>query len=102
MMSFNADPAVAHGGMRAVLFFLLVFAYIDGEFDRTERAFVRDFIDKLVARRAVELYAADAASRGYALPRWKAHYYQVMDGIEHEIRGYLTESVAEGESAAGF
>jgi hypothetical protein len=102
MMSFSSDAAVADVEMRAVLFVLLGFAYIDGEFDSTERAFVRDFADKLVARRAVEMFASDAASRGYALPRWRAHYYQVMEGIEHEIRGYLTESVAEGESAAGF
>ena len=55
MMSFNADAAVAEQEMRAVIFILLAFAHIDGDFDARERAFIRDFTDRLVERRADEL-----------------------------------------------
>lgn len=101
-MSFSSDAAAADVEIRAVLFILLGLAYIDGTFDADEQDFIRDFADKVVERRAAEIFASDSASMGYAVPRWKAHYYQVIAGIDHEIKSHWTESVIEGESAAEF
>jgi uncharacterized tellurite resistance protein B-like protein len=102
MMSFSADASSADVEIRAVLFILLGAAFIDGTFDQSERALVRDIVDQMVERRAAEVLGSDPSTHGYAVARWKAHYFQVMTGIEHEIRAYFTESVPEGETTASF
>jgi len=102
MVVFSSDARVAEIEMRAILFVLVAFAYIDGSFDVTERAFIRDTIDRLVEQRAAESFAADPGARAAIVPRWKAHFYHATDGIEHDVRADFTESVAPGESAAQF
>ncbi|MFO0755085.1 MAG: metallophosphoesterase family protein [Byssovorax sp.] len=102
MMSFSRDAHAADLEMRAVLFILVAFSYIDGSFDAAERDFVRDVVDELTERRAAELFGAESADRQGALHRWRAHFYQVLSGMEHEVRAHFTESVAEGESTADF
>ncbi len=102
MVVFSSDARVAEIEMRAILFVLVAFAYIDGTVDHTERAFIRDTVDRLVEQRATESFGADAAARAAVLPRWKAHFYHAAEGIEHDIRADLTESVGPGESAVQF
>ena len=102
MMSFSRDAHAADLEMRAVLFILVAFAHIDGTFDGAERGFIRDVVDELSERRADELFGRGAPERADVLPRWKAHFYHVVTGMEHEVRSHLTESVAEGESSSQF
>ena len=102
MMSFSRDAHAADLEMRAVLFILVAFAHIDGSFDGAERGFIRDVVDELSERRADELFGRGAPERADVLPRWKAHFYHVIAGMEHEVRSHLTESVAEGESSSQF
>jgi hypothetical protein len=72
MVVFSSDARVAEIEMRAILFVLVAFAHIDGSVDVTERAFIRDTIDRLVEQRAAESYAGDPAARSAIVPRWKA------------------------------
>jgi hypothetical protein len=102
MVSFHPDAHVADLEMRAVLYVLVAFAYADGRFDAAERSFVRDTIDGLLAQRARELFGDDVAAANGSLPRWRSHFYDAVNGMEHEIRADSTESVAEGESSAQF
>ena len=48
--------------MHAVIFYLTTFGYIDGDFDATEKSFVRDYIGKLVAQRADDAMPERATS----------------------------------------
>src|SRR5882672_7059540 len=98
MLSFSAEPRAAEHEMRAMLFILVAVAHADGHFDASERAFLRDTVDALVERRARESFPADAASQADMVPRWRAHFYGAIAGIENEIRAGLTESVPVGES----
>ncbi len=102
MVVFSPDARVAEIELRAILFVLVAFAYIDGVVDASERAFIRDTIDRLVEQRAAESFAADPAARSAIVPRWKAHFYHAASGMEHDVRADFTESVASGESAAQF
>ncbi len=102
MVAFSSDARVAEIEMRAILFVLVAFAYIDGTVDASERAFIRDTIDKLVAQRAAESYAGDAQAQASIVPRWRAHFYHAVEGMEHDIRVDFTESVSLGESAQSF
>lgn len=102
MFTFSPDARKAEQEMRAVLFVLIAFGHIDGHFDESERAFVMNVVSQLIDRRAAELYGADDAGRVNAIPAWRAHFFHTMSGMEHEIRSWFTESVAQGESAAQF
>ena len=51
-LTFSTDPVVAEQEMRAVIYYLTAFGFIDGEFDASERGFIREFIKGLVESRA--------------------------------------------------
>ncbi|HEY4117377.1 MAG TPA: metallophosphoesterase family protein [Byssovorax sp.] len=102
MVSFSSDARAAELEMRAILFVLVAFAFVDGTFDASERAFVRDTVDALVERRAAESFGGDESAKGDVLPRWRAHFYNAVSAIEYEIRASLTESVAVGESLGEY
>ena len=69
MITFHADPHVAEQQMRAIIFYLTAFGYIDGDFDASEKRYVKDYVGKLVVQRA-------QAALG---DRIEAHY----DDIKH-------------------
>ena len=52
MLTFSRDPNVAEQQMNAIIFYLTAFGYIDGEFDRAEKTFVKIYIRQLVTARA--------------------------------------------------
>ena len=52
MLTFSTNPEVAEQQMNAIIFYLTAFGYIDGEFDFTEKTFVRIYIRQLVTARA--------------------------------------------------
>src|SRR5712671_7481655 len=60
MLTFSSDGPTADKQMRAVIFYLTTFGYIDGDFDASEKEFVRDYVRKLVAHR-VEQAGLDGA-----------------------------------------
>jgi hypothetical protein len=99
--TFSHDPRVAEEQMHAVIFYLTTFGYVDGDFDVAERAFIRDYVGKLVERRARDAGLDDAA-RADVVPRLVAHFDEVLAGIDDEIKALFTESVAEGEDHARF
>ena len=49
MLTFSQDGPTADKQMRAVIFYLTTFGYIDGDFDASEKDFVREYIRKLEA-----------------------------------------------------
>jgi hypothetical protein len=64
MMTFSRDPKRAEQELHAVIFYLVTFGYIDGDFDSREKAFVKDTIRKLVEHRAnAAMPEADALVR---------------------------------------
>lgn len=52
MLTFSSDPQRAEHEMHAVIFYLVTFGYIDGDFDAAEKGFVREIIRKLIEHRA--------------------------------------------------
>lgn len=88
--------------MNAIIYYLTAFGYIDGDFDGSERGFVRDYIAKLVEARAVSALGEDLRPHQDIIGRWIAHFHEVMDSIDREIQDYFTESVAESEDTQKF
>lgn len=103
MMSFSPDPKVAEQQMHAIIYYLTAFGYVDGEFDSSEKGFLRDFIGKLVAGRAEQAMSGrDPALMAEIVEKWTKHFHEVLDGIDAEIKDNLDEPTAEGEDSQAY
>jgi hypothetical protein len=103
MMPFSSDPKVAEQEMHAIIYYLTAFGYVDGDFDSTEKGFLRDYIGKLVAGRADQAMPDDASDlKRELVAKWTGHFHEVMDGIDREIKENLDEPTADGEDSKAF
>ena len=73
MLTFSTNPDVAEKQMRAIIFYLTAFGYIDGDFDVAEKTFVRSYIRQLVTARAkAAMPDADAKTRDELVAKFAA------------------------------
>jgi hypothetical protein len=102
-MHFSDDPKVAEQQMHAIIFYLTTFGHIDGDFDDGERSFVRGHIRKLVSGRAeLAMPGANDEARAEIVERYTAHFHEVFEGIDANIKDLLTEAVAKDEERDVF
>src|ERR1700689_3923888 len=98
MLTFSTNPDVAEQQMNAIIFYLTAFGYIDGEFDFTEKTFVRIYIRQLVTARANMLMtAADAKTRDDIGNRFVSHFHEVFEQVDRSVGDLFDEAVADGE-----
>ncbi len=103
MLTFSSDPDVAEQQMNAIIFYLTAFGYIDGNFDFTEKTFVRIYIRQLVTARARAMMPdADAATRDEVISRFVAHFLEVFEQIDRSVADLFDEAVADGEDVERF
>jgi uncharacterized tellurite resistance protein B-like protein len=103
MLTFSTNPDVAEQQMNAIIFYLTAFGYIDGEFDFTEKTFVRIYIRQLVTTRAKVLMPdADAKTREDVINRFVAHFHEVFEQIDRGVKELFDEAVADGEDVEKF
>src|SRR5262245_12845099 len=103
MLTFSSDPDVAEQQMNAIIFYLTAFGYIDGNFDFTEKTFVRIYIRQLVTARAKAMMPdADPATRDEVISRFVAHFHEVFEHIDRSIKDLFDEAVADGEDVDKF
>ena len=103
MLKFSEVGAEAEKQMRAVIFYLTTFGYIDGDFDESEQQFVRDYIVKLVEHRvdgAVD--PQDHALRTELVAKYSQHFLEVFESINQQVGELFTESVATDEDPRAF
>lgn len=102
-MKFSTDPTRAEQQMHAIIFYLTTFGYIDGDFDASERTFVRDYIRKLVRHR-VDTGVADADEKLKAelTEKFTKHFHEVFEGIDRHVKDLFTEAVARDEEQDAF
>jgi len=99
MLTFSKDPEVAEQQMNAIIFYMTAFGYIDGDFDLSEKAFVREYIGRLVEKRAEDAMPnAAAAVRAEVVQRFVTHFHEVFEEIDAEVRGLFDEVVADDAS----
>lgn len=101
MMDFNSDPYIAEQQVRAVIFCLVAFAYIDTDFALSEKQFIRDYLGKLADNRAKKALGEDIP-RDDMVDKWTKHYHELLDEYDAVVRGHFTESVADGETTSQF
>ncbi|MBA3463768.1 MAG: serine/threonine protein phosphatase [Deltaproteobacteria bacterium] len=103
MLQFSQNPDLAEQQMNAIIFYLTAFGYIDGDFDFTEKTFVRIYIRQLVTARAkAGMPDADAKTRDEVINKFVGHFHEVFEQIDHSVRELFTEAVADGEDVEKF
>jgi calcineurin-like phosphoesterase family protein len=103
MLTFSTNPDVAEQQMNAIIFYLTAFGYIDGEFDFTEKTFVRIYIRQLVTARAkAAMPDADARTRDEVINKFVAHFHEVFEQVDRGVKGLFDEAVADGEDVEKF
>jgi len=103
VITFSTDPLRAEQQMHAVIFYLVTFGYIDGDFDAKEKSFVKDIIRQLIEHRATDAMP-DAAKdvRDEVITKYTRHFHEVFEGIDQNVKDLFTESVSEGEDPKAF
>ncbi len=103
MITFSTDPLRAEQQMHAVIFYLVTFGYIDGDFDAKEKSFVKEIIRQLIEHRATDAMP-DAAKevRDEVITKYTRHFHEVFEGIDQNVKDLFTESVSEGEDPKAF
>ncbi|MBL4635652.1 MAG: metallophosphoesterase [Kofleriaceae bacterium] len=103
MLTFSTNPDTAEQQMNAIIFYLTAFAYIDGDFDRSERVFIQDYIRKLVVSRADQAMADTSEEiRTEISDRFTTHFLEVFEQTDNYIIELFTEVVADGEDVDSF
>jgi uncharacterized tellurite resistance protein B-like protein len=103
MLTFSTNPDVAEQQMNAIIFYMTAFGYIDGDFDFTEKTFVRIYIRQLVAARANHaLPDADAKTKDEVVQKFTQHFHEVFEQIDRGVKGLFDEAVADGEDVEKF
>ena len=101
MLKFSSNGPEAEKQMRAVIFYLTTFGYIDGDFDAAEKDFVRGYIKKLVVHRVAGA-GLDAKTSAELTTKFTTHFLEVFEGIDRQVMELFTEAVAEGEAQDTF
>lgn len=101
MLKFSSNGPEAEKQMRAVIFYLTTFGYIDGDFDAAEKEFVRGYIKKLVVHR-VQSAGIEGATAAELTTKFTTHFLEVFEGIDRQVMELFTEAVAEGEAQDTF
>jgi hypothetical protein len=103
MLTFSTNPEVAEQQMNAIIFYLTAFGYIDGEFDFTEKTFVRIYIRQLVTQRAqTAMPDADPKTREEVINRFTTHFHEVFEQVDRDVGALFDEAVADGEDVEKF
>lgn len=103
MITFSTDPRRAEQEMHAVIFYLVTFGYIDGDFDAAEKGYIRDTIAKLIEHRAKSAMPdAPDDVRGEVVRKYTAHFHEVLEGIDQNVKDLFTESVSASEDPKAF
>jgi hypothetical protein len=103
MLTFSHDPDIAEQQMRAIIFYLTAFGYIDGDFDLTEKTFVKIYIRQLVEARARDAMPdASEQDRQAVAAKFVTHFHEVFEQIDRDIRSLFTEVVADDEKVEEF
>src|SRR5688572_19089512 len=103
MIKFSTDGNRAEQEMHAVIFYLVTFGYIDGDFDAQEKQFVRETIRRLIEERAHDAMPdAPPAVRAEIVDKYTKHFHEVFEGIDQNVKELFTESVSDNEDPRAF
>lgn len=99
MLALSADPDLAQEQMSGIIFYLVTFGYIDGHFDPSEMAFIKDVIRQVVEFRVDHPpEGAEAGDRDEQIALYLGYFEDMLKLVEEEVIELMHESVTEEES----
>lgn len=101
MIQLSRDLKTAERQMRALIFYLLAFGYIDGDFDDSERAFILETIEEMTRRWSKDR-VKDPVRRAKVIERFEARFKTVFKAMNRYIEDLFTESVTDEETLDEF
>ena len=93
MLTFRKHGPEAEKQMRAVIFYLTTFGYIDGDFDEAEKEYVRGYVRKLVEHRVSGVGRA-VAGQGAAERQGRRHGVLLMVELGDLREGILPQDLS--------
>lgn len=102
MIGLSDDPQLAERQMTALIYYLTTFGYVDGDFDPSERKVVRSFIERLITARVSEALPSPTALRRELIAKFSAHFNEVLEWVDSQVRAMFDESVARDEPQEAF
>ncbi len=103
MVELSSDTTLAAQQMRALIFYLVTFGHIDGDFDDREKAAVRDMIATLVERHSNRVGpSGDELARAQDVERQTRIFHEALDAIDENVSDLFSESVSTGEDPKEF
>ncbi|MBN1944042.1 MAG: serine/threonine protein phosphatase [Bradymonadales bacterium] len=101
MIEFSRNSDMADEQARAVMYTLITFGYVDGDFDITEKEFIRDYIEQMAEWRVMADDVPYSSRQAYA-DRYHRHFLRVFESIDAYVKSLFTEAVANGEDIHHF
>jgi hypothetical protein len=105
MMQFSRDPREAEKQVHAIIYYLITFGYIDGDFDLSEKEFIKEYIKQIVDQKLRQGGAYDELPKK-ALEALQAeqeeHYILVFEQLDESIQELFNEVVDRQESVQDF
>lgn len=105
MMEFSRDPRESERQIQAIILYLTAFGYVDGEFDSSEKAFIREYIAKIVAHKLGQNEAYQSLppeALNQIRQEQEEHYNQVFEMFDAGVQEDLTEAVTRDETPESF
>ena len=103
MIRFSSDPDRAAQQMDGILFYLTTFGYVDGDFDESEKEYVRGYIRKLARHRVKSAHPEIAGEFLDELTeQGAAHALEIFERIDQQVSELFTEAVAGNEDVDSF
>ncbi len=103
MLVLSTDPDVAQEQMSGIIFYLVTFGYIDGHFDPSEMAFIKDVIRQVVEYRVDHPpEGAEPGDRDEQIALYAGYFEDMLKLVEEEVIDLMHESVTEEESHQDF
>ena len=102
MMNFSRDPNLAEQQMNAVIFYMVAFGYIDGDFDQSERVYIKDTIRKMVESRASTVLSDQNPAKTNIINRFTKHFNETFEQTDQMIVSWQSEVVAKDENNQEF
>jgi len=104
MLTLHDNKLIADQQVIGLIYCLTAFGYIDGEYDDDERAFVADYIDRIVRSQAEGVF--DSSEREWERERrirdQVAHFERIREQIDEQMAEASSEIVAAGESQLDY
>lgn len=99
MLVLSADPDLAQEQMSGIIFYLVTFGYIDGHFDPSEMAFIKNVIRQVVEHRVDNPpEGAQPGNRDEEIALYSGYFEDMLKLVEEEVADLMKESVTEEES----